>query len=494
MASTSGGRAEAERWLGIAEKLLANRDLHGSRTFVIRALESDPRLEGSDRILAVLDTLLAAADRINDYRDWYAVLGLTHRDHDTPAISAQYAHLASLLNPAANSLPFADQAFKLASDAFSVLSDPAKRSVYDRELRNFGGSNHNSRRPAPAPQSPPQSVRKSPRFNKASNAPIPSSAESAESAEPNAPTSFWTACPYCFTLFEYPVVYEECSMRCQNCRRAFQAVSVISPPETGKDSYFCCWGLFPLGFSSQTAQKGNGVPNWSPFSPIFACPSPAGKERPNVPNVVPSVQIPEATRKDKKTKNVNVFAAAADRRMTRGRDLTDGEEEDDVFLGVSDLSEDSDDDDWNNNRGRRKRRGKNAKGKVSGSRNVRGRKGNNQSGAVEDERSGGKTPGVGIGMQECGVSADVSKLDKGKKTVASNSKRHTGKAAWDLGKLDLNVEFSNEVEEPAGPALETSGENGLVGRNGEEDGIEGIGFFEGLDEFFSNLPILKTAE
>lgn len=62
--------------------------------------------------------------------------------------------------------------------------------------------------------------------------------------------------------------------------------------------------------------------------------------------------------------------------------------------------------------------------------------------------------------------------------VAARGKR----GAAELGKLDLNVEFSNEAEEPV---------RGVNAGNGEEDNIEGIGFFEGLDEFLSSLPILK---
>ena len=52
------------------------------------------------------------------------------------------------------------------------------------------------------------------------------------------------------------------------------------------------------------------------------------------------------------------------------------------------------------------------------------------------------------------------------------------RSAAALGKLDLNVEFSNnEVEEPAAQTMSEG--NGTA--NGEEDNIEGIGFFEGLD-------------
>ena len=68
--TTGGGRAEAERWLVIAEKLLAGRDLVGCRSFAIRARESDPTLDAADQILAVSDTLIAGEKRIHHYHDW----------------------------------------------------------------------------------------------------------------------------------------------------------------------------------------------------------------------------------------------------------------------------------------------------------------------------------------------------------------------------------------------------------------------------------------
>ncbi|KAJ6733764.1 hypothetical protein OIU74_005535 [Salix koriyanagi] len=60
------------------------------------------------------------------------------------------------------------------------------------------------------------------------------------------------------------------------------------------------------------------------------------------------------------------------------------------------------------------------------------------------------------------------------------------KAAKDLGKLDLNVMFGNKVDEAAPGPSQRNGSG-----NEEEDNIDGIGFFEGLDEFLSTLPILS---
>lgn len=55
-----------------------------------------------------------------------------------------------------------------------------------------------------------------------------------------------------------------------------------------------------------------------------------------------------------------------------------------------------------------------------------------------------------------------------------------------MARLDLNVELSNEVEEPA-EAGGTSESNREV-----DNIIEGIEFFEGLDEFLMSMPILSV--
>ncbi|KAE8679993.1 Chaperone DnaJ-domain superfamily protein, putative isoform 1 [Hibiscus syriacus] len=125
-----GNSTEAERWLTIAEKLLASRDFHGTRTFAIRVRESAPVL--GDQILAVTDTLLTV--QANPH-DWYGILQLVPLTQSMEVVASQYRKLAILLNPSENTLPFADQAFRFVSDAWNVLSNPSKKLIYDNELR-----------------------------------------------------------------------------------------------------------------------------------------------------------------------------------------------------------------------------------------------------------------------------------------------------------------------------------------------------------------------
>lgn len=103
-------------------------------------------------------------------------------------------------------------------------------------------------------------------------------------------SSIWVSCPYCCNLFEYAKDYENCRLRCQTCRRGFDAVAIPSPPPIvpGMDAYYCSWGCFPLGiwgrpssdfrfggFPSEPSdwkKSGDnvGFSSWKPFSPMFA--------------------------------------------------------------------------------------------------------------------------------------------------------------------------------------------------------------------------------
>ncbi|XP_022773085.1 uncharacterized protein LOC111315532 [Durio zibethinus] len=267
----NGSRAEAIRLLGIAEKLLQNRDFNGSRDFAILAQENEPLLDGSDQILAVADVLLATEKRINNHHNWYSILQVDLRSEDNDLIKKQYRRLALLLRPDKNKFPFADHAFKLVADAWAVLSNSSKKSLYDKELSLFTRIDLSSA---------------GDRSNQAGNLAVTRRGQYQDCVQHRTPNSktqnenprlrlstFWTACPYCYRLFEYPRDYEGCCLRCQNCERAFHAVLIptLPPLVPGKEAYYCCWAFFPLGFVSGGQEGGGkaptGFPNWMP--PMF---------------------------------------------------------------------------------------------------------------------------------------------------------------------------------------------------------------------------------
>ncbi|EEF39739.1 uncharacterized protein LOC8266865 [Ricinus communis] len=257
-------------------------------------------------------------------------------------------------------------------------------------------------------------------------------------------SGFWTACPYCFILYEYPKGYEDCAIRCQKCKRAFHAAMIPSPPVMdGKDTYFCCWGYFPLGFSGNGKDGGGGFGStWSPVSAMFATPLPG-------------------TEKLKQSGGSQV--KRSERKIIY---------KDDVYIDLSDPSDDDEsdsDDDWDNNR---RKKVKSNKGKsTTPSKNVKRAQSDRGKKVIVQN-------GDGIGGGGGNVQGEVRKGEG-----SSGKKR----GAKDLGKLDLNVMFSNEVEEAVPGVSEGNG-----AENGEEDNIEGISFFEGLDEFLSSLPILSV--
>ncbi|KAK7321267.1 hypothetical protein VNO77_31742 [Canavalia gladiata] len=286
----SGTRAEAERLLGIAEKLLQNRDLVGSREFAILAQETEPLLEGSDQILAIVDVLLAADKRVNNHPDWYAVLQVDRRSDAVDLIKKQYRRLALLLHPDKSRFPFADHAFKLVADAWALLSDPIKKSIYDKDLSFF------SRVDLSVPgwvQQDKLTVRRSgPGPGNSGPGPGPSVRNSASARDEihadetsrRRNSTFWTACPYCYRLYEYPRLYEGCCLRCQNCQRSFHGVAVPSLPPLvpGQDAYYCCWGFFPIGFVA-----GDFASSDKEAAPEAQAPSPPTQPYSSLPNWMP---------------------------------------------------------------------------------------------------------------------------------------------------------------------------------------------------------------
>ncbi|EOA12386.1 hypothetical protein CARUB_v10026348mg [Capsella rubella] len=449
-----GNREEADRWLVTSEKLLASSDLQGAKTFAIRACEADPtRAEAADYILAICDILLAGETRLghSNLPDWYAVLRLGRLAQNPEHVATQYRRLALLLNPSVNRLPFADRAFKTISDAWFVLSDPSKKSLYDRELQlsQLGQSGFH-------PQTQTQQQfhwKPSNCTNAAQEQPSAMSQSQAGTSTDPMATSFWTACPYCFVLFEYPKAYEECTLKCQECRRAFQAVTIPKPPVEGKDDedvYFCSWALFPLGFSGEFKS-----PSWSPISPLFPCP-------------LQRVDNESTLKKRKEPAPPRIYY-----------------DDDDIYVAISDDDEAGDDnDDWRDEVQMNKKANA-GKGKETVVRSNK-RHGVEKVQNVKSVRSVGNAT-VSIASDAVAVGSSSGFMSK---PVSYITRKRMGTGAKNLGRLDLNVEFSNEVEEPAVAGGRNEG-NGL-GSNREVDNMEGIGFFEGLDEFLNSLPILSV--
>ncbi|XP_042055371.1 uncharacterized protein LOC121799919 [Salvia splendens] len=311
---TTTSRAEAERLLGIAEKLLRSKDFAGSRDFAILAQETEPLIDGSDQILAVAEVLLASDSKRTNQPDWYSILQIPPRTSDLDLIKKQYRRLALLLHPDKNKFPFSDSAFRLVADSWAVLSDPSKKALYDAESASrftrvdLVSVKRNQKKPNSGQKLP---VRRSGRSTGRStgggeNEEVSEAPRSAtENNNPNSNNwgnnnnNLWTTCPYCYNLYEYPRKYEGCCLRCDNekCRRAFTAAEILSMPPTvpGKEAYFCCWGFFPMGFAS--GGDAADFPKWMP--PMFGATTPPGNPTP-VTAVPPVTPVGAASTKQKK--------------------------------------------------------------------------------------------------------------------------------------------------------------------------------------------------
>ena len=80
-------------------------------------------------------------------RDYYDVLGIK-RDADEAAIKKAYRKLAKKYHPDSNGGdPSAEQKFKEVTEAYTILSDPEKRKLYDQFGHSaFDGTGSRSRR------------------------------------------------------------------------------------------------------------------------------------------------------------------------------------------------------------------------------------------------------------------------------------------------------------------------------------------------------------
>lgn len=362
---TTTTRAEAERLLGIAEKLLRSRDFAGCKEFAVLAQETEPLVDGSDQILAVAQVLLASEKRIGQHSDWYSILQLPHRTDDSELVRKQYRRFALLLHPDKNKFEFAESAFRLVADAWNVLSDPVQKSAYDKELsfytkidlaamkrqkdlqqqqqqrqqkndlsnqklpvrRSSRGNNSSNNNASGAGNntsnvntSPPNTARASGRRSNLSNSESGGGGGGMR-GQRGATTTFWTVCPYCYNLYEYPRLYEGCCLRCENCERAFTGMEISAMPPTvpGKEAYYCCWGFFPMGFSSGDLDGGKGAdasgfPNWMP--PMF----PAGNEDNNNRNVAGNSGVGmESGRKEQETAKATTVSNPGAKKRGRPR-------------------------------------------------------------------------------------------------------------------------------------------------------------------------------
>ncbi|CAI9294887.1 unnamed protein product [Lactuca saligna] len=193
-----------------AEKLFTVKDFTGAKHYALKAQAICPQLEGISQMVATFEIYAATVTKINGEIDLYSVLGL-HPSSDKSSLKKQYKKMAVLLHPDKNKTMGADEAFKLVSEAWSVLSDNTKRNLYD--------------------------VRR--------NKHLTTSASRLD--------TFWTVCTSCRVQYEYLRKYVNKRLSCKNCRGVFVAVETGAAPVT-----YCPW--------SYTTTTENGYGNHSSYN------------------------------------------------------------------------------------------------------------------------------------------------------------------------------------------------------------------------------------
>lgn len=84
--------------------------------------------------------------------------------------------------------------------------------------------------------------------------------------------TFWTMCPYCYYVYEYDKVFEDCCLRCANerCRRVLHAVAIGAPPppDVVEKGHYWCAGFMPFAICNDNGEE-IGEKLWVPFEPAI---------------------------------------------------------------------------------------------------------------------------------------------------------------------------------------------------------------------------------
>ncbi|KAL9248526.1 Chaperone protein DnaJ-like protein [Drosera capensis] len=234
-------RDEAARSKAIAERKFIVKDFRGAKKFAMKAHALFPGLEGIEQMVATFEVHLSAENKVNGEADWYRVLG-TASAADDGTVRKQYRKLALMLHPDKNKSVGAEGAFKLLSEAWSVLSDKTRKAAYDQK-RN--GRSFQMKATSPSNGPPPPSSNGFYNFAEAnastsggntgtSRTNTGTSRVNKNSSVPG--TTFWTVCLKCKVQYEYLRKYLNHNLLCPNCHQPFIAKETPPPVRKGSGS------------------------------------------------------------------------------------------------------------------------------------------------------------------------------------------------------------------------------------------------------------------
>ncbi|XP_011100575.1 uncharacterized protein LOC105178739 [Sesamum indicum] len=200
---------EAVRAKAYAEKQFVEKNFAGAKSYALKAQMLCPELEGISQMVATFGVYMASEAKINGEPDFYSILGLDP-SVDRSKLKKQYKKMAVLLHPDKNKTVGADGAFRLVSEAWTLLSDAAKRSSYDQRRNLFAGYSAGA-----------GGYENCSKF----------------SSSHGRLDTFWTVCTSCHIQYEYLRKYVNKRLSCKNCRGVFIAVETGLAPVNGSFPY-----------------------------------------------------------------------------------------------------------------------------------------------------------------------------------------------------------------------------------------------------------------
>ncbi|KAG5533864.1 hypothetical protein RHGRI_027905 [Rhododendron griersonianum] len=250
---------EAVRAKVIAERKLTEKDFAGAKKFVLKAQTLYPGLDGLPQMLTTLDVYTAAENKISGEVDWYGILGVNpYADDET--VRKQYRKLALMLHPDKNKTVGAEGAFKLLSEAWSLISDKAKRLAYNQRR---GSRGLQQKVPTKAGV---HSANGFPNFPNSTTSNLKTQNNTARAHPPSArpppyprADTFWTICYRCKMHYEYLRTYLNHTLLCPNCQQAFLASETAPPANFSKP--------FNSSSSQSYQDRGHHATNGNPSDP-----------------------------------------------------------------------------------------------------------------------------------------------------------------------------------------------------------------------------------
>ncbi|KAG8081733.1 hypothetical protein GUJ93_ZPchr0014g47299 [Zizania palustris] len=219
---------EAVKARDVAESKFHAHDIRGARKYAIKAQNLCPSLEGISQMVSTLEVHLAAESKIDGESDWYRILSLS-AFADEEEVKKQYRKLALQLHPDKNKSVGAEQAFKLLSEAWSILSDNSRKILYDQKRKDHCVVNVTN-----GMYTYDKKANKRARKNAAAAA---AAAAAEATTHPVGVDTFWTSCNRCRMQYEYLRIYLNHNLLCPNCHHAFLAVETGFPCNGNSSSF-----------------------------------------------------------------------------------------------------------------------------------------------------------------------------------------------------------------------------------------------------------------